>query len=318
MNKLALKLPQSVTRTAGKAVFLNKKHAPTTLFGVGVAGMIATTVLAARQTLKAREIIEIAKDDLEAVKLATEIAEKKAANGEESSYSEEDRKKDVTYVYIKTGIDLVKLYAPVVLIGVFSIAALTKSHFILKDRNAGLAAAYAVLDKAFSEYRTRVEKELGKDADDHYRYGGEIVDEKEEKDGKVVHVKKFRANKHTPSGYARFFDELCPNWQRQPEYNLIFLRCQQNYANDLLQSRGYVLLNEVYERLGLEHTGAGSVVGWTIGSRGDNYIDFGIFNGDNDRARDFVNGREGAILLDFNVDGVIYDQIDDINHLRRR
>ena len=184
-----MKLPESVTLKAGRAQLLNKKHAPTTLFGAGIVGMIATTVLAARQTLKAKEVIETAKDDLEAVKLAVDIAAKK---GDESTYTEKDRQKDVTYVYVRTTLDIIKLYAPVVALGAFSVAALTKSHFILNQRNAGLAAAYAVLDKSFTEYRSRVQKELGQDADDHYRYGGEIVDEKEEKDGKVVHIKKFR------------------------------------------------------------------------------------------------------------------------------
>ena len=52
-----------------------------------------------------------------------------------------------------------------------------------------------------------------------------------------------------------------------------------------------------------------AVVGWVLGN-GDNCIDFGIWDSANEKARDFVNGREGAILLDFNVDGVIYDLID--------
>jgi hypothetical protein len=63
--------------------------------------------------------------------------------------------------------------------------------------------------------------------------------------------------------------------------------------------------------LGIDRSKAGSVVGWVITKEGtgDNFIDFGVFDGDNPRARDFVNGREGSILLDFNVDGVIYDKI---------
>jgi hypothetical protein len=71
-----------------------------------------------------------------------------------------------------------------------------------------------------------------------------------------------------------------------------------------------VFLNEVYRAIGADHTQAGSVVGWILSDTGDNYIDFGVFNGqDGDRIRDFVNGREGAVLLDFNVDGLIWDKI---------
>jgi hypothetical protein len=64
--------------------------------------------------------------------------------------------------------------------------------------------------------------------------------------------------------------------------------------------------------LGVPRSKAGSVVGWIItGNVTDAYVDFGVWNNDADHnVRDFVNGREGSILLDFNVDGVIYDKID--------
>ena len=88
----------------------------------------------------------------------------------------------------------------------------------------------------------------------------------------------------------------------------MYLKAQQNSFNDLLRARGHVFLNEVYDGLGLERSQAGAVVGWVLGD-GDNYVDFGIFDGDKPRARDFVNGLEASILLDFNVDGVIYDLI---------
>jgi hypothetical protein len=97
-----------------------------------------------------------------------------------------------------------------------------------------------------------------------------------------------------------------PNWQKNSEHNKLFLKCQQSYANDMLQARGHVFLNEVYSWLGLEHSKAGAVVGWVINSDGDNFVDFGIFDPGNSR---FVNGQERSILLDFNVDGVIYDKI---------
>jgi hypothetical protein len=115
-----------------------------------------------------------------------------------------------------------------------------------------------------------------------------------------------------PSIYARFFDPTSPSWSKEPEYNLIFLKCQQNYANDLLKSRGHVFLNEVYDMLGMERSKAGAVVGWLLSKNGDtdNFVNFGVFDGREQVARDFVNGREGAILLDFSVDGVIYDGIE--------
>ena len=204
---------------------------------------------------------------------------------------------------------IVKLYIPAVIVGGLSIAALTKSHNILTRRNVALTAAYSALEKGFDEYRARVVEKYGEDEDRNLRYGTEqveIVDEKGKK--KLV----TRVGPGEPSVYARFFDNGSTSWNKEPEYNLIFLKCQQNYANDLLHSRGHVFLNEVYDMCGIPRSKAGAVVGWLLSKNGetDNWINFGVFDGRTEIARDFVNGREGAILLDFNVDGVIYDKID--------
>ena len=92
----------------------------------------------------------------------------------------------------------------------------------------------------------------------------------------------------------------------------MFLKQQMNYANDVLKKRGYVFLNEVYEMLGIPKTKAGKIVGWIYDEKnpiGDNFIDFGIYNENREKNRDFVNGYERVILLDFNVDGDILDMI---------
>jgi hypothetical protein len=110
--------------------------------------------------------------------------------------------------------------------------------------------------------------------------------------------------------YARFFDETCNDWKRNAEYNRAFLQCQQSYYNQMLQSRGHVFLNEVYDSLGIPRSQAGAAVGWILSKDGDNFVDFGIFDDlTNPHVRDFVNGHENSILLDFNVDGIIWDKI---------
>lgn len=113
------------------------------------------------------------------------------------------------------------------------------------------------------------------------------------------------------SQYARFFDDGCTGWSRDPEYNLMFLRCQEQHANERLKTKGHLFLNEVYDSLGIPRTKAGQMVGWIYDSNnGDNYVDFGIFNG-SENSRAFVNGRERSILLDFNVDGDIWNLIEE-------
>ena len=93
---------------------------------------------------------------------------------------------------------------------------------------------------------------------------------------------------------------------------LSFLRAQQTYFNELLQARGHVFLNEVYDALGLPRTKAGAIVGWVYDSDtpvGDNYISFEMCEANKEKVRNFINGVEPTILLDFNVDGIILDLI---------
>lgn len=296
-------LSEAVTRGIGRQSLKLQEHAPKLLFGGGVVGMIGSTVLACRATLKLEEVLEKHQFDVDTAKSVREM--------HEDQYSQEDLQKDTAIIYVRTGAKLAKLYSPAIGLGVISIAALTKSHSLLEDRNAALVAAYAALDRGFREYRERVIEKYGEEQDQEFRYSTEVVAEGEGKSKKKV-VRRVNID-DGPSIYARFFDETSEMWSKEPEYNRLFLNCEQNWANDMLRARGHLFLNEVYRRLGLDHTTAGSVVGWRLGSDndGDGYVDFGIFTRDGSEAvREFVNGREGAILLDFNVDGVIYDKIE--------
>ena len=93
----------------------------------------------------------------------------------------------------------------------------------------------------------------------------------------------------------------------------MFLTNQQSHANDLLRANGYLFLNDVYEMLGFQKTRAGQQVGWIYdpdnNSESDNYVDFGIYDVHKKGSREFVNGYESAIILDFNVDGPIMNKV---------
>jgi hypothetical protein len=203
--------------------------------------------------------------------------------------------------------NVTKLYAPAIGIGVASIWALTGSHVMLTRRNAAVMASYAALDKSYRAYRDKVIEKYGSDQDEEFRYGEFDKELVQTKDGPVT-LKTFRvAPGH--SEYARIFDESCPAWNSNSEYNRIFLEAQRSYFQNMLNARGHVFLNEVYDALGFERTGAGAVVGWLRGA-GDSFVDFGLFSQDQSpQLRLFVNGGEPSVLLDFNVCGVIYDKI---------
>jgi hypothetical protein len=188
---------------------------------------------------------------------------------------------------------------------------------MLHKRNAGLIAAYGALDTSFRQYRSRVKDEVGGEREyELYRESQNsalALDEAELTLDKLEGIDKPASY----SIYSRYFAQnKTPSWSPVPEMNFNFLRAQQIYINDKLRLRGHVFLNEVYDALGLDRSPEGAVVGWVYGGEGDNFIDFGCWG----YSKDTHNGNLGGfnynpdtgqhvILLDFNVDGVIFRQI---------
>lgn len=328
-------ITKNMTRAFGKAGLTCKKYAPEALVIAGIVGVVTSAVMACKATTKVNDIIEETKEnthDLHLVATAAGLKESTddfsnedirkidilSAKEDVKNYTAQDLKKDTTIIYTQTAVKFIKLYGPAVVLGALSITSILASNNILRKRNVALAAAYATVDKGFKEYRSRVVERFGKDIDRELKYNikaKEIEETTKNAKGKEKTVKKSievaDVNEH--SDYARFFDELCTGWKRDAEYNLMFLKHQQNYANEKLQKQGYLFLNDVYDMLGIPKTKAGQVVGWIYDEAHpdiyDNFVDFGIYDLYNEKARDFVNGREKSILLDFNVDGNILDLI---------
>ena len=286
-----------------------EKHSPEILMGVGVVGVVVTTVTACRATMKLNDILDECEETRDKIKSVQENP------AYDDRYSDEDAQKDLTINYVQTGVKIAKLYAPSVALGVLSVGCLVGSHSVMQKRNAALSAAYLTVDKSFKEYKQRVIDRVGEEVEKEIRYGikaEEVVETVTDEDGNETTVTETvkMMNPNLYSDYARFFDEASPYWQKDPEYNLVFLKAQQQYANDLLRAKGRLFLNDVYDMLGIEKTKAGQIVGWVYdpeNPNGDNFVDFGIYDMSKERVRAFVNGYEATILLDFNVDGNIWD-----------
>lgn len=306
---------QSLIRTTNKIGLVLKKNSPKILMGVGIVGSVVSTVLACKATLKVKDILDEKNETVEQIHNCVE--------DETLDYNEEDKKKDLTILYAQTGVKLAKLYLPSIALGALSIASIVSGYKILNKRNVALAAAYTVVDKGFKNYRKNVVERFGEEVDRELRHNikAKQIEEKYiDKDGnektrkkKVYEIAEDKKPGEGISEYAKFFDEWnTDEHSKDPEYNLMFLRKQQDYANEVLKHQGYLFLNEVYDMLGIPRTQAGQVVGWIYDENnptGDNYVDFGIYDLHDQQKRDFVNGLERNILLDFNVDGVIYDKI---------
>ena len=304
-----LEIVNKITFAAHKAFFKVKKHSPEILITAGVIGTVASAVMACKATTKLSDILEDSKEQINQVHNFLEDE-----RISESQYSKEDGNKDLAIIYAQTGIKLVKLYAPAVALGALSITGIVASNNILRKRNIALAAAYTTVDKTFKRYRNNVIDRFGEKIDKELRYGikaREIEETVVDDDGNEKTVKK-TVEVADPvslySDYAKIYDAGCNGWTKDAEFNLMFLRHTQAQANDILKRRGYLFLNEVYDMLGFQRTKAGQVMGWIYDEEnpiGDNFVDFGIYNTDIEKARDFVNGIERVIILDFNVTNIL-------------
>ena len=308
INKNAL--VEKASRTFCKAGLKLKKHSPEILVVGGVVGLVASGVMACKATTKLSAILDDSKEQIE-------LFDKVAANPEmvNEEYTVEDAEKDKKIVKVQTAVKVAKLYAPSIAVGVVSIGAIFASNNIMRKRNVALGAAYATVDRAFKDYRNRVVDRFGEELDKELRYNlktKEIKETVEDENGKKKTVKRNikYMDSPMPSEFAVIYDDGCAGWTKDPEDNKFFLIQQQRYANERLKRRGYLSLNEVYELLGFPSTKAGQVVGWLYDCKdpnykGDNFVDFGLYNVDCEPNRDFVNGYERNIILDFNVAPII-------------
>lgn len=297
---------KSVNGVTSKAVMKLKKHSPEILVVAGIAGTVVSAVLACKATTKVAEILDETKGTLDTIHEGMETG---AINGQE--YTNEDGKKDTVVVYAQTGMKLAKLYGPAIILGTLSITSILASNNILRKRNVAIGAAYAAIDKSFKEYRGRVIERFGEQVDTELKYGIKAKKfeeiEVDPETGKEKKVKKtvMVADPNLQSDYAVYFDSKSRNYETNPDYNRMFLKAQQAFANDKLQTRGHLFLNEVLDDLDLPRTPAGQIVGWTKDGP-DGYVNFRIVEVE----RETEDGRhEPALLLDFNVEGNIWEKM---------
>ena len=297
---------KSVNGVTSKAVMKLKKHSPEILVVAGIAGTVVSAVLACKATTKVAEILDETKGTLDTIHEGMETG---AINGQE--YTNEDGKKDTVVVYAQTGMKLAKLYGPAIILGTLSITSILASNNILRKRNVALGAAYAAIDKSFKEYRGRVIERFGEQVDTELKYGIKAKKfeeiEVDPETGKEKKVKKtvMVADPNLQSDYAVYFDSKSRNYETNPDYNRMFLKAQQAFANDKLQTRGHLFLNEVLDDLDLPRTPAGQIVGWTKDGP-DGYVNFRIVEVE----RETKDGRhEPVLLLDFNVEGNIWEKM---------
>jgi hypothetical protein len=298
-----------IKNTVNSCKLAVSKHSPEILVVTGIVGVVTSAVMACKETRRLDPVLEAHKQNAEAVH------KKYAQNPDERA-----EKRELTGVYLKTGLGFVKLYGPSVTLGALSITGILASNNILRKRNMALAAAYATIDASFKQYRGRVIERFGEQVDKELRLGAhqekiEVTETDENSKEKKVKKNATVVDNPMPSDYARYFAyPEARAAEPNADYNAFFLKAQQELANHMLRANGFLFLNDVYEMLGIEKSRAGQAVGWVYDKNredhGDNWVDFGIqevYRKRSDKPGDY----EKVFLLDFNVDGPIMDHAED-------
>lgn len=298
-----------------------KKASPEIAIIGGTVGLVAAGVIACKQTPKALEVVEEHRE-----KIAKVVeSEEQGVTDAGKEYTKDDAQHDKALILAQDGLQMVKLYAGPVILGVLSITSILVGAKIFRGRLTTLTSAYAVLQSNFAKYRNNVIDKFGRDIDKELRLGLKptLIEEKsiDENGNEKTETKEVAT--HTYDGhscYARIFDESSTYWVKNGGMNLAFVQQRQAQMNDKLKKFPYrVYLNEVYRELDLPESPEGQLVGWQYDPNDptrDNYIDFGIQEiiDDPEKFKEYMKDHERSILLDFNVDGRIIDKAyaDDI------
>ena len=297
---------KTLRKSFKKAQLTVRKHSPEILMVAGVIGTVAGAVMACKETLELEDVLDECKQE------KMELEEQYAMC---EQYSEDALKKDQVKLTIKQAAKIVKLYAPSVIMEVTSIGVIFASNDIMRKRNASMAAAYATLNSMYKRYRQNVIESYGEEVDKDMRFGvkHEKVTEIDEDGNKVKVDARIVDLDNTAlaiSDYSRFFQSGCKGFDASSgRYNLLYLKGIQAMFNNKLIADGYVMLNDVYRELGFDTIPEGWSIGWVYDEEnpiGDNYIDFGLYEARNKNQR-AVNDWEPVILMDFNVDGNLYE-----------
>lgn len=285
-----MNISPNVQKALGRALLQVQKHAPAILTTVGVASVVTAGVLAAKNTLKLEERIDEGADRL------------RWTNEQIDEGEAPERAR--TAVYIRNVYEVTKLYILPGTLMAGGIVCILSAQNILTKRNVALAAAYNGLAASYEAYRESVREEIGEERERDL-YLGQKTETVEDADGKKVQRKVLTDGEHSASPYRFRYDATNENWTGFHDENLFRLQVAQNMYNDTLRRNGHVFLRDVLNTLGIKDTPASVVTGWIYDPenpdhKGDNFIEFNV--------RDY-QAEHGYILLDFNVDGTIFDKI---------
>jgi hypothetical protein len=310
-----------------KAQWTIHKKKPELCLAFSIAATLTGVFLACRATVKAMPVMEARKKTIEGIEKCLEDGVTRTPDGDIVEYTVENAKKDKLTINAKTAVEVGKLFVlPAACIG-SGIVAEVCGFRELSERAAEIAAAWAVLKNKFDGYRGYIRAEYGEEADRRAFNGVtektvEVGTGEFDESGKEITTTKtvkIAADDDYTATFSYYNSDGSRNyaWSNDMDYNLTTLKREQQYLTDLLKARNGkpVTLNEARERLGMQKTQTGQVVGWVYdpknpNHKGDNQI---IFYGLDEAIDAYKHGcydedpGESGIVIEFNVDGnVLY------------
>lgn len=248
--------------------------------------------------------------------------------------SDKEVARKVRHVYCRTALKMCRLYAPTALLMALSTACFIGMHNIQGSRILGLSGALGGLREAFDAYQNRNIELNGEESHQMCKYGWheeEIEDENGEK--KTVRVlnnasdiankiyEKNGVDKNATEGadldmakmpfhdnFYVFGKYTSHEWVGQPGLDKMKLQAAEEYARSFLESRGWVVVNDILDYLGMERTPEGMYEGW-VKRKGDT-IRIGWDDPINNLALAGHVGEEW--ILDMNVHGNVYAILEEI------
>lgn len=230
------------------------KYSPEILTGIGIAGMITTTVLAVKATPKAMKLIDAKKEEV-----FNDLDPSEMPGNNTNPSDLRLTKMEVVKVAWKP-------YIPVVVTGVASITCLIGASSVNAKRNAALATAYELSKTALTEYKEKVIETVGEKKEKVIRekIAQDHVDKNPVSSTEVVVV---------GNGDVLFMEPICGKTFKS---DIEYVRKVINDFNYRMTTGAveYISLSEFYDEFNLKHTGASDVLGWNLGRDGQIEIDF--------------------------------------------
>jgi len=287
-----------ISNLIGKA----KDNASDLKMGIGTVSVIGGTILLCKETINACDIVREYREAKQ--KLIDEGAEKS----------------EIRKLTVKTVGKVAVTVAPGAAVEVGGLGLMWNGYSNTKTALIGVSMAYGELQEFNNKYRQKVRDEYGEEVDEKFAYEfqeKEVVITDENGVQKTETVKIYPNDyRKMPSVYARYFCYgEAEGAERSFDYNDHFLHAQQEMANRYLKAHKKMMLNELYDMLGIKHSKAGYNVGWIYDEKnpeGDNKVKLRVrvvYREILDPITGEPTGYERVHMIDPNVDGMVVDKL---------